>query len=192
MWHLKDVKYGISAYLALTVFLIFKNRCCKGEGGGRLIIRIVSHSGQNCAHTVSTSLLLVEIEESTEWVRIYLAVVGVLAYFFNLRLSFRILTPGMMPISPCSTSMINNPLHLCSFYRNNWETCLTNFATCWRAPRFRLIVCPALPCILIGCRCGEQRRPQQSKLKRFSGLSLERQGGFPPMPCKSTGLTNPY
>lgn len=42
------------------------------------MIRVASHLGQN---GVSGSLLLVEMKENTEWVRIFLAVDGVLPYF---------------------------------------------------------------------------------------------------------------
>lgn len=117
-WHFKDVKCGVSASVVLKVFLIFNSRCCKGEGGGRLMIRVGSHSGQNRTYTLSSSLVIGG-NQGEHWVSQNLLgrgwCFGLFFLFFNLCLSFRILTPGTVPAPLCSASIINNPLRLCSF-----------------------------------------------------------------------------
>lgn len=123
-------------------------------------------------HYRSSVVLLVEMKEMTKCVSIHLAAVGGLPYFFHLCCSFRMLTLGMMPISLQSTLIINNPLELCSFYRNNRGACLTNLYSNPDSSVVHLII--SARCALIGQRCEEQLKMQRSQLECFCGFQLHK------------------
>ena len=83
------------------------------------------------------------------------------ALFFHLCCSYRMLTPGVMPISPHSTLIINNPLELCSFYRNNRGDCLTNLNSNAESSAVHLIISA---CSLIGQKCEERLKTQLNSI----------------------------
>lgn len=67
---------------------------------------------------------------------------------FHLCCSFRMQTLGVMPVSLHSTLIINNPLELCSFYRNNRRACLSNLYSNSDSSAVHLII--SVHCALIG------------------------------------------
>lgn len=85
-------------------------------------------------------------------------------------------TLGMMPVSLHSTLIINIPLELCSFYCNNRGACLTKLYSNSESSAVQLII--SARHALIGLRCWERLKPQQSQLKRFCGFLVHRPDKF--------------